>query len=83
MDIADAVSSGGGSSLGVSELAENFGKDCYVDINGWRGGGAQAPLNYFLAQPAERGHSAWTSSVSFSAAIYHYALVGFQLRPQS
>ena len=32
-DVADFLS--GASSFGTSELAENIGRDCYVDVNGW------------------------------------------------
>jgi hypothetical protein len=32
-DVADFLS--GASSFGTSELAENIGRDCHVDVNGW------------------------------------------------
>ncbi len=32
-DVADFLS--GASSFGISELAQDIGRDCYVDLNGW------------------------------------------------
>ena len=33
-DVADFLS-GASSSFGISELAQDIGRDCYVDLNGW------------------------------------------------